>query len=191
MHTEPQPIRCFIAIDPGDAVRQQLEQCQKRLRKSGAHVRWIPPPSIHLTLAFLGDTLPPQVPELSEALATKLAGFGPFRVTAAGTGTFGPQRRPHVVWVGIAPNPALPRLHDAISSTCCEMGFNIEARKFLPHLSLGRIKSGRNLNPLRDLLETESTTEFGHIDVAEIQIYQSVLKPDGAEHMVRNHVNLA
>ncbi len=62
------------------------------------------------------------------------------------------------------------------------LGFEKEARKFSPHLTLGRVKDQRSAgSAVRQLLKHSSET-FGSFDVKEVCLMQSVLKPSGAEY---------
>lgn len=175
----PAPIRAFIACDLGDAIVGELSRCQERLKTVGAHIRWIPPESIHLTLAFLGDTLPEQIERLAGALKPTTE---PFKLTCARTGTFGPKRSPRIIWAGIKNSPALSALHDEINTVLAATGFEIEARPYKPHLTLGRVKSTRNVEQLLELLNEENDTGFGIVQINEIILYQSTLTPQGAQY---------
>ena len=49
------PTRTFIAIDPGNAIRDRLVSLQEKLAKTGADVKWVEHDNLHLTLLFLGE----------------------------------------------------------------------------------------------------------------------------------------
>ena len=49
-------LRCFIAIDIPDRIRQETGALTDNLKKYDADVKWIPPENLHLTLKFLGST---------------------------------------------------------------------------------------------------------------------------------------
>jgi 2'-5' RNA ligase len=57
-----------------------------------------------------------------------------------------------------------------------------EKRKFHPHLTLGRIKSSHNIALVLEKLAENINTEFGKMEVAEVTLFKSTLKPTGAEY---------
>ena len=60
------------------------------------------------------------------------------------------------------------------------LGFQSENRTFSPHLTLGRIKLIREINPLAELLVAYKDMEFQQQMVKEIILYESRLLPSGA-----------
>ena len=94
--------RTFIAIELADPVRERFEQLQRLLRPAGADVRWVRPDRAHLTLKFLGDATHEQIEAMQTALDEIAPTAAPFGVAFRGTGVFPNERRPRVLWVGIA-----------------------------------------------------------------------------------------
>jgi hypothetical protein len=48
-------VRCFVAVDIGDAERKGVAELQRGLKYKADNVRWVRPDRMHLTLAFLGE----------------------------------------------------------------------------------------------------------------------------------------
>ena len=50
-------MRCFVAVDLPEGVRDALERAQASLRSRAprADVRWVDPAGLHVTLKFLGE----------------------------------------------------------------------------------------------------------------------------------------
>jgi 2'-5' RNA ligase len=63
-----------------------------------------------------------------------------------------------------------------------ELGFEKEDRKFSPHLTIGRVKDRKGIEPVIKGLYTFKDTFFGSIEVKEVLLMRSVLKPTGAEY---------
>ncbi|HBU06117.1 MAG TPA: RNA 2',3'-cyclic phosphodiesterase, partial [Nitrospiraceae bacterium] len=57
-----------------------------------------------------------------------------------------------------------------------------DEKQFAPHLTVGRMKSLKNMGLLIKELATLKEADFGKIEVINITLMKSELKPGGAEH---------
>ncbi len=167
-----------------------LMEMQEGLRRVGAEVGWVAIPSIHLTLKFLGEVEPSSIPRMAEALQISTSSIRSFGLRLRGLGCFPSDKNPRVIWCGIeGDRDALVQLQGIVEKTCETLGFPPEDRAFKPHLTLGRVKGKRNLQPLIDCIKIGSGLEHSfHAD--HFNIYQSTLKPQGAVYTVLNKVVL-
>jgi 2'-5' RNA ligase len=95
-----------------------------------------------------------------------------------------------VIWCGVDGElPALAGLQERVEQACVESGFPPEDRPFHPHLTLGRVRGKRNLQPLLDYIKIGSARECPFV-VGAFQVYESVLKPAGAVYAVRETLEL-
>jgi 2'-5' RNA ligase len=134
-------IRAFIAIDLPAPLRKELDAVVSRfnaLRASG--VRWVAAANIHLTLKFLGESVPASLNDLAGKLKAVAPEQPTFSLRVAGLGAFPNPRRPRVIWVGLDASPELERLQQAIETQSALAGFSPDDRKFSPHLTLGRVQ---------------------------------------------------
>ena len=184
-------VRAFIAVDIGHAVRGELAKLQLRLKRAHADARWVKPENIHLTLAFLGDVDIARIRPLEAAMDQNLQGLEKFSLTFAGTGTFGRPRQPRVIWAGINDSPPLTELQRKTNDALQDAGIDFDTKPFSPHLTIGRVKSPRHVAALLDELEKEKTPGFGRVEISEVLLFKSVLKPGGAEYSVLYRVPFA
>lgn len=180
-------IRAFIAVELSPAARTALAQLQQRLKPlvPPQSVRWTTPENIHLTLHFLGDIPTDEVSKTSSVLRAAAATCPPFALTLSGLGCFPNTRRPRIVWTGLAGQmEVLLNLHRELGERLKTIGFTPETRPYSPHLTIGRVKDGlpqRLLSKLGQVLE-QTQPQIGQVaalDVAEISLMQSDLKPAG------------
>lgn len=180
-------IRAFIAIELSPAARTALAQLQQRLKPlvPPQSVRWTAPDNIHLTLHFLGDIPADGVSQTSSLLRAAAATCPPFALTLGDLGCFPNTRRPRIVWTGVSGQmETLLNLHRELGQRLKTIGFTPEARPYSPHLTIGRVKDGlpqRLLSQLGQVLE-QTQPQIGQVaalDVAEISLMQSDLKPAG------------
>ena len=183
-------MRAFIAIPIPESSRQVLAQMQKQLKAAGAEVRWTAISSIHLTLKFLGETDTETVSELARALRATAHLSPLLNLQLSGLGCFPNQKKPRIVWCGIRGDIGrLEILQDTVERTCMGFGFEPEIRPFRPHLTLGRVRGKRNLQMLVDNIMKGSDLESG-FQADHINIYKSVLKPEGAVYTVLETIEL-
>lgn len=177
-------MRAFIAIELAEDMRAALAQKQERLRAVCAHnqeIRWTRPEGWHLTLKFLGELSVERAQEVIAALHT-LRGLEKFAVEVKGFGFFPDARRPRVLWAGIEAPPALAELAERIEAAVQKLGFSREERPFRPHLTLARFRTPRPEPTLEAALREANSLSLGHSEVSEFFLFESRLRPGGAEY---------
>ena len=176
-------MRAFVAMEISDEVRSALVRAQQELARSPAKVKWVAPQNIHLTLKFLGEIDAETVGPVKAALA-EAAGGGPVAFTVEGLGAFPPRGAPRVVWAGVSRGAdPIARVQAALERAFRPLGFQAE-RRFVPHLTLGRVKSRQGADELRSALERRAGTGFGACTAAEVVLFESTLTPQGAIYTV-------
>jgi len=129
--------RLFSGIKIPANIQPELADLQTGL--DGA--RWIDPGDFHVTLRFAGDIDGNQADEFSGFLSN--IHFTPFEITLQTMGSFG-GNRPRAVWIGIKNCQDLIDLHHAHEMAAQHAGLKPESRKFVPHITLARL---RNISP--------------------------------------------
>jgi 2'-5' RNA ligase len=170
--------RLFIALALPDPVLRSLEPLTRGL----GDVRWLTPDQQHLTLRFIGEVDRGRVDEIAEALA--LVDGLPLELRLEGLGHFPPRGEPRVLWVGVAPNPALASLKRRIDRTMAAVGVAPEGRKFTPHVTLARIRSPLSPDRIGTYLMRHSLYRSDSFAVSDFHLFSSWLKPWGAEYQI-------
>jgi len=176
-------MRLFIAIDLPDSVRAALAREQARLRDGCARsrdIRWTRPEGLHLTLKFLGQVEATRVTDVTEAL-NALGPYETFEIEVGGFGFFPSARRPRVFWVGSQATPVLGELARRVEAAMEPLGFAREDRPFQPHLTLARLE-GQRPQPELDAAVQKGEASFGRFTVTEFFLFESKLRPGGAEY---------
>ncbi len=192
MPDTPRPLRLFIAVPTAAEVRSAAERVLRGLRGRG-DVRWVTPERLHLTLKFLGETPGDRVPEIIAALEKSSNKFSPLVVELEGVGAFPNLRKPQTIWLGIGRGERLAGLAESVESALQNLGFEREKRAFRPHLTLGRLRSPKEVRELTQALEAVQADAVGLVEwpVTEVQLVQSVLRPSGPEYTVLHTFPLA
>ena len=127
-------MRLFVGLDLPEAVGDDLLDLQ-----SGPHgARWVPFDNFHLTLVFVGEVDRHGCEELDAALSHVDAPA--FDMTLSGAGFYGDDR-PHALWAGVAPSPALVHLQAKVEHAARRAGLKPDSRRFHPHVKLAYLKA--------------------------------------------------
>jgi 2'-5' RNA ligase len=175
-------LRCFIAIELPEELRESIASRTAALRRCPAGVKWVRPENIHLTLKFLGKTPEGDVPNMQKELSGALQGIQGFCLRVRGAGTFPGPRRPRVIWVGVEDSEALVRVHERVEQCMAGLGYPPEERRFRAHLTIGRVKDAGGMRTLMRELEVLCNEEFGSVEVKNVSFMKSELHPSGARH---------
>ncbi len=175
-------MRCFIAIDIPENIKDAIAGFIEKYGLNLKGIRWIPAENVHLTLKFLGDIKEDLIPEIQKRLALICTRIDVFNINIRGAGAFPNLKYPNVLWIGIDESEGLRRLYEDIEESMSDLGFEKEDRKFSPHLTIGRVKDRKGIEPVIKRLYTFKDTFFGSIEVKEVLLMRSVLKPSGAEY---------
>jgi RNA 2',3'-cyclic 3'-phosphodiesterase len=174
-------MRLFVAIEIPEEVRSALGELMKSLRDACRDARWVRIAGLHVTLKFIGDTPSERVAELKSALAS-IPPRAPIAMNFRGLGFFPNARRPRVLWAGVEAGPDLAALANAVEKALSPAGIQQEDRAYSPHLTLARFKESAGVDALQVAIEKAGPLEFGVTTATEFHLYQSVLKPGGAEY---------
>ena len=184
-------VRAFVGIAAGEEVRAALVQAQERLRRTGAHVSWTPRLNIHLTLLFLGDIDRAVGEALCSELDTMCVEETSLSCAVNGIGTFG-GRRPRVVWAGVDdPAGRLVAMQEQIAQAARALGVATEERAYTPHITLGRVRSGRLAAALAEAVSDEQGRSFGPLEIERVTLFRSRLSSSGAGYSVLHESGLA
>jgi RNA 2',3'-cyclic 3'-phosphodiesterase len=185
-------VRLFVALNLPPAVREAIWAATGPVRERDYPFKWVRPEGLHLTLKFLGEVSEDRGSEVDGALA-RVSGDGPPRGIPLAIGDFGAfpdPRRPRVLWVGVAPEPALELLQHRVELAFEVIGFRADGRPFRPHITLARAGRGKG-PPGPGLAEALAGLRFAEsVLVESVEVMQSTLERGGAVYQVRRSVPL-
>ncbi len=172
-------IRSFIAFDLDNAsVLTKIANMQALLVRTGADLKTVETQNIHVTVRFLGDITPDIVEKVYEKM--QQIKFAPFSVQISGLGAFPDVRYPRIVWAGITEGAEqLKSIFNQLEPMLQELGFAPESKGFNAHLTVARVRSGRNKAQLAELITKNTKYDFGVINANCLRLKKSVLTPNG------------
>lgn len=174
--------RAFIAveIDPSE----RLLALFRELAQSRADLKLVKPEQMHITLKFLGDTEEALAEDILSGIRSSAAGIGPFSMRLVGMGAFPSLSNIRVVWVGIEGGKLLGRIADKLDENLRTLGFERDKKGFVPHLTLARTRSPRNMANVQEIIRNNAATDFGEYAVDRVLLKKSVLSPHGPTYSV-------
>ena len=161
-------MRLFVGIGMPETIRQRLAL----LRGGLPTARWSDPDNLHLTLRFIGEVDRGLAEDIDTALAPIRCPAFDLRLT--GVGTFGSDRRIRQLWVGVQKTETLLRLQQKVDQALIRLGLAPEARKYFPHVSLGRFRADPG-ERLGGYLEANNVFSAGPIPVEGFTLFESHL----------------
>jgi 2'-5' RNA ligase len=175
-------VRTFVAVELNDACRRALAGAAEALREATPGVRWVRPEAMHLTLKFIGELAEPDLPAAFERLGEVAAEGRPFTMEVAGVSGFPRRGKPRVIHVGVEePNGALMDLQAAVEEALAdELGVAPERRRYVPHVTLGRVKDRRRCPSVAEIAGLLDDQQFGRVEVDRFVLMMSELRPTGA-----------
>jgi 2'-5' RNA ligase len=175
----PESIRSFIAFDMNsESALKRITDVQNLIVKSGADLKLVEPKNIHITLRFLGNITPPTVEKIFEEM--KKVQFTPFDVKISGIGAFPNVSYPRVVWAGMTEGAdQLRNIFSQLEPRLQSLGFTPDPKGFSPHLTIARVKSGRNKAELAKFITENANYEFGIVRAECLRLKKSDLTPKG------------
>lgn len=189
----PHSTRTFVAVELSDSARGRIARIIEQLSPKAPGVRWIRPENIHLTLAFLGDVPDPDLPGLCKLVEEAVGSLTPFKLDIKGFGSFPPQGRPRVIWVGLEGDlEPLKQLQKAVVEASRTAGYPPTDNRFNPHITLGRVKapSGPPLD-VQAITKPFALWSAGVLEVRQVVTFASLLRSEGPEYRALSRARLS
>ena len=172
-------MRLFIAVELAEYIREEIARVQARMKKTQDIIKWVDPASIHITLKFLGEVREERIGKILEVIEQITEKVSPFNIEIEGMGAFPNLTSLRVIWIGVKNNSSLGWLAANLESTLEKEGFPREKRKWVPHLTVGRVKVLKERDKLREFILREKGSKVGGMKVRYVTLMQSYLTPKG------------
>lgn len=175
--------RTFIALPTSAEIQDKMALIQSDLKQTRADVKWDAPNKFHITLKFLGNVEQNKLENLYLVIGNAIKEKSVFEIVYNSVGVFPNLNNPRVIWIGAEPNQKLMDLQFNIEQACVEIGFPKEERAFYPHITLGRVKSRRNISRLTDVIKSITFQPMKFL-CKEVLVMKSDLRPEGSVYTV-------
>jgi RNA 2',3'-cyclic 3'-phosphodiesterase len=158
----------------------------KMMQSGIAGARWIDATSFHITLRFMGDIDVGVGREVAYAL--QRLEFKPFTLTLKNIDVFG-GKNPHALIIHVGENEELRRLQQAQERLCQSFGLEPEQRKFIPHVTLARLRDV-DVVDLRNFVVSHSLYRSPAFEVKGFNLYSSRPSRGGGPYAIEQSYGL-
>lgn len=136
--------RLFIGIPLNDLIRDFLNTRVDELKHQLLlkQITWVPKENYHVTLLFLGSVETEKLSVIKENLTKIEQRLEAFPIEINGVILFPNPKHPKIIAAKIQLTESLGKLHATLYQEMSSLGFKLDERPYLPHVTLGRIKHG-------------------------------------------------
>lgn len=128
-------MRVFYALTFSDDTKHRLSRYRDIISEKSSKGKFIDESNIHLTLEFIGEVTPDDLP-LYENILSDLA-FSEVTLTINSFGKF-TKKNKDIIWLGIKPNNSLNDIVSKIDKELLNHNLIEQQLEFIPHITLGR-----------------------------------------------------
>lgn len=175
---EKETIRSFLAIELDESLVPPILDVQDDFKKTDTKIKYVPAENMHFTLKFFGNIDEDMVDDISGAVEKIIKNYSSFELKIENCGCFPNQKVIKVLWLGIDKDSKITDLQKELDKEFKKLGFKKE-RNYISHLTIGRVKSPKNKNEIRDVIEKNKNIKIGSMTVNRVCLKKSTLTPQG------------
>ncbi|MDA4111622.1 MAG: RNA 2',3'-cyclic phosphodiesterase [Thaumarchaeota archaeon] len=179
-------MRAFLSYDIVDPVfLEKVSHLQNELKSTGADLKLVNADILHFTIRFLGEIDEEDKLQIVNALRGKVENFE-LDLVFRGIGAFPDERRISVIWIGLDPSSASTLEKQALTVNSLlktvQVGGSSDPERFSPHVTIARVRSGRNKDRLVSFIYEHKNQELGSAKIKNLRLKLSHLTPSGPEY---------
>ncbi len=169
-------MRLFFCVELPEEVRGILAEQVAQLKRKLGTAKWVRAENLHVTLRFLGELGDELASEIQDMAALVAGETEPFELELETLGAFPRPERARVLWVGSQkPNEGFAELAFRLESAVQKAGLPPERRRPLPHVTLARFRSPRDVKHVVAPLRGGTLS----VPVEQLVLMSSMLRADG------------
>ena len=181
--------RLFIAVDIPESLKKNLYKIGDSLSRKDKDIKKVPCSNIHITLKFLGNVNLNKIEKVKSAIKKTAEYFTSFNYgIACKLNAFSSFKNARVVFVEITVGGnKLIEICSKLEDNLCKVKIKKEKRKFIPHITVARIRKRKNIEKL---VENVKLDFIGEIKCCKLTLFESKLKSSGAEYIILEEFSL-
>jgi len=192
-------MRVFAALPLPDQAVEKLGKLAAELKARYPDLKAVKPHGMHVTMVFFGELNQDQILAVMRVMDSPELKLASIQAVMGGVGQFPPKGQPRVIYCPIQKGgPEIGYLYRVYYRLVSGVeGLSLEGeRDFTPHVTLARnrvarSKEDRTRESRIALSEVEELFRFEYSLILDrLVLYQSILRPQGAEYKVMKTVAL-
>lgn len=187
-------MRIFAALPLPQQAVEKLGRLGAELKARYPDLKVVKPNGMHITMIFFGELNQEQLLEVMKVMDSPELKTASIQAVMGGVGQFPPKGQPRVIYCPIQKGgPEIGYLYGVYHRLVSRLpGLSLEAeRDFTPHITLARNRREHGRESRICLPEVEELFRFEYSLILDrLVLYQSILRPQGAEYKVMKTVAL-
>lgn len=173
--------RLFIALQMDPEVRRYLQPVNTFISNYKSDLKSVESGNYHITLKFFGECGDDKVEEIFRIFREIPVPSAEIAFKIIGIGAFPSPDRASVIWAGLETNDmTINKLQENVEKYTMKAGFKPEDRKFVPHLTIARVRKEKKINSeLIKYIRENKNTLYGESTFSKLTLYTSKLTPNG------------
>ncbi len=179
--------RLFIALLIPDEIKKLIFDLRDEAYPEARKLNWEQPDKIHITLKFIGETQNHLTGVIADSLDF-INDFKSFECELTGFGFFYNRKTAKILWAGLKIENNVFELVEKLNILLQEFSITAEKRKFIPHLTLKRLKGNEGAKFIQ-CFENFNVPPVKFI-ASKIALYKSELLLSGSVYTGIKYYNL-
>lgn len=179
-------MRLFISINLPERSRILIENKVDLIRDSVTQdIKWVDSHQWHLTLKFLGDVTPGQIPEIKQHMQQAIGNISQFPAQFRSIGAFPHLNHPRVLFVDVdRGGDRLKIIHDNLEQELIKSDFERDDHQYHPHLTVARSRKQTDMDRLGRVYRQFTDRNFINVfmQARKLSLMESHLYPEGPEY---------
>lgn len=168
-------MRFFIALEIPDQNKAELERIEQQLKNILPEIRLTDTDKLHLTIAFMGSQPNELKPDLIRVMTEACQGVKSFEIAPGYIDGFPNLHHPRILWIGVKGDiNELFVLRERVKDGLFKLQLNVDERRFIPHIAMGKLSNFRLTETQEDQLEQVSLADFQPIRITSIKLFESI-----------------
>jgi len=168
-------MRCFVAVDLDRDLAKQVEEIQREISNLDVDVKFVDSENLHFTLRFLGEVNEDEIGVIKRSVEEGLKEIGVFKIKIQGLGYFGSSKHVRTLWLDI--NEGKDKFVKLMKNV--NERLKIGEKNTSPHLTIGRVKSGKHRELLLNFINRSENVKVGEMIVKDVKLKSSALTRSG------------
>ena len=165
--------RTFISVPVSKEIMSKKTMLYSTIESAKGNINWVRNNHLHLTIKYLGNTPESEFERVIESIASATNQIAPFKLKIEKTGCFPSLDRPRILWMGVGGVlEPFKLLVSHIESNMKVLGFPVETRDRVPHITVAKISYPQKTTPNASLF-LNSTYDPIDLEVDRVQFLYS------------------
>lgn len=170
--------RLFIAVKycPNEEILHLINELKEKFK--GEKIKFVDVRNIHLTLKFLGDTDELLIDDISNVFKEISYNFERITMSIIGVEAFFRKSIPAIIYLKTKFDKHIINLSKDINLSLKKLAFAVDKRKFIPHITLARIKYLKDIQDFENHIKHIQFKSY-NFNIDSFELIESKLYPEG------------